>query len=122
VRRYLKVLVPLFGLEGWELDHRFVNDQVSEPFASGRPASATTDALWQYSTAIIRWSLPVLATSLDDRVRAIVAHELAHCLVAEMTLVVDVDPERGHEEHLTEAFARTVLRAGGWPTGAWSER
>jgi Zn-dependent peptidase ImmA (M78 family) len=72
---------------------------------------ATTQALWQYSHAIITWNLRNLSALNDELLEDTVVHELTHCLLDPIT----ADEIKGDKfsdkamEFATERVARALL-------------
>jgi len=101
IERALKLLVPIMGLETWELEVKYVR---RTPKATKQRSMATCKAWPVHEEATLTFYLDVIADSTNGtrrEVEDLVAHELVHAVLW---------PGR-HVEMVTTHVARSVLRA-----------
>lgn len=119
----------LLGIEGrYELSIIFEwghdgDGQVDEDGATNVSlTTAVTNAQWQYMRARIRFHMPVIAASSDERLFAVVVHEIVHVLLNPLdsfTILSGDDPRANDaskaNEYTTETVTRAILSAAGRP-------
>lgn len=111
VVRYVTRRAPVWqkrlGLEHWTIKHVYLDDERDD-------AIATTDAMYQYLQAKVKWYLPLAVQQTDTELEAVLVHELAHVLLAPVGVLVRSDQERDCEllELSAEMTCRALLR--GW--------
>jgi hypothetical protein len=115
------------GLAHWEIEHVFVDAWYYEGGADDHRVTAVCEARWNYQFATVRWFLPSAARHSEDRLRAIVVHELCHVLLSAEQSLVDSMMDLGTVEAQaaavacmekvelsTEVTARALLEAHGY--------
>jgi len=82
--------------------------------------TAMTNASWQYKSATIRWFMLNVMTSEDERLFAVVVHELVHVLLNPIDSLITADDNDKlaavygrMNEYVTETLTRVILHAAG---------
>jgi hypothetical protein len=100
-----KKWLKMMGLMWWTVNLNYTTE--TRDTGSGYQAIAWVNAKWQYMTADVYFSLPIIVDKDDEEIEEVVRHELCHILVNEMR---EQDEDRLHEERV----CTTLASALGW--------
>jgi len=104
----------------WEFDHVMCewdpHDQEGSDIPTVYTTAAKTTAQWQYKRAQIDWYVGRIATLSDERLMAVIVHELVHCLLNSLDRWINDDADDSYHElneYTCEMIARAILVANG---------